>query len=373
MQIVATLFLPITIYLIIRKLKENKLTTLELLIVLLFFSSLLSIYLSPNSSVASKNVIYHSILLAIIPISYLVEHDEKININLLGKIISVFAVLSAGIGIVRYINDAERAYGFFGGYYTLASILAFSIPITFAFIFYSEGLWKYFVIGSTIIQSLAIWFTFTRSALLGLLIGGFVVIVILFFCSTISKSTKTKIAITLVFAVIAIIALLVTTSDTRLNPLLIFSNPDLSSGRHEIYYDAYEVFKTDLNTGWENIILGHGLESRIILYPKSLYTSWESDYVETFVSQGLVGLLLIILIYYQFFKRLTKLLSKVSQTEYYKLALGLLVSGIAFWTISFFSSQLVGRNSSAYFVVIYSLIIFIDRVLANDKTDSPAN
>ena len=169
------------------------------------------------------------------------------------------------------------------------------------------------------------------------------------------------------------VTLLFTTSDSRLNPLMIFNNPDLSSGRNEIYYDAYEVFKTDLNTGWENIILGHGLESRIILFPKSLYTSWESDYIETFISQGLVGLLLVVLIYYQLFKRLFQLLLKVRQTEYYKFALGLLVSGIAFFTISFFSSQLVGRNSSAYFVVIYALIIFIDRVFSKDKSDSLTN
>lgn len=373
MQIATTIFFPIVIYLIIRHLKKRKLTAIELLIILLFFSSLLSIYLSPNPSVAVKNIIYHSILLIIIPFSYLAEYDKKINIYLVGKMISVFALLTACLGIVRFINGAERAFGFFGGYYTLACILGFSIPITIATIFYSKNLWKYITIISALVQVAALWFTFTRSALLGLLAGCVISIVILFFQSDIKKSTRTKIVLASILTAIAMVTLLLTTSDSRLNPLMIFNNPDLSSGRNEIYYDAYEVFKTDLNTGWKNIILGHGLESRIIFFPKSLYTSWESDYIETFISQGLVGLLLVVLIYYQLFKRLFQLLLKVSQTEYYKFALGLLVSGIAFFTISFFSSQLVGRNSSAYFVVIYALIIFIDRVFSNDKSDSLTN
>ena len=373
MQIATTIFFPIIIYLIIRHIKERKLTAIELLIILLFFSSLLSIYLSPNPSVAAKNIIYHSILLIIIPLSYLAEYDKKISVYFIGKMISVFALLAACLGIVRFINGAERAFGFFGGYYTLACVLAFSIPITVATIFYSKNLWKYITIISSLVQIAALWFTFTRSALLGLLVGCIIAIFIYFFQSKTTKAARTKIVLASVLTAIAMVTLLFTTSDSRLNPLMIFNNPDLSSGRNEIYNDAYQVFASNLNTEWKNIILGHGLESRIILFPKSLYTSWESDYIETFISQGLVGLLLVVLIYYQLFKRLFQLLSKVSQTGYYKFALGLLASGIAFWSISFFSSQLVGRNSSAYFVVIYSLIIFIDRVFSKDNTNFPAN
>ena len=146
MQIATTIFFPIVIYLIIRHIKERKLTPLELLIILLFFSSILSIYLSPNPSIAVKNIIYHSILLIIIPLSYLTEYDKKTSIYSVGKMISVFALLTACLGIVRFSSGAERAFGFFGGYYTLACILAFSIPITVAMIFYSKNLWKYITI-----------------------------------------------------------------------------------------------------------------------------------------------------------------------------------------------------------------------------------
>ena len=372
MQMTTAMFFPFVIYLVIRRINERKLTSLELLVILLFFSSLLSIYLSPNPSLAAKNIIYHSILLVIIPIGYAAKYDEIINIHLASKLISAVALLSAALGIIRYFSRAERAYGFFGGYYTLASTLAFTIPITFVFIFYSKYVWKYLAIVSTFIQTAALWLTFTRSALMGLIIGGIVVIVILFFNSQLAKPARTKIALTSSFALIIILILLFTSSDTRLNPSLIFSNPDLSSGRNEIYNDAYNIVNSDFESGWKYIFLGHGLESRIILFPKSLYTSWESDYIETFISQGLVGFLLTILIYYQLFKRLFRLFSKVKHTAYSRFVFGLIGSGIGFWVISFFSSQLVGRNSSAYFVVIYSLIIIVDRAVQN-KSVSPLN
>lgn len=361
LQIASVLFLPFVIYITIINTKEKKLQSLEKLILLLFFSSLLSIYLSPAPSVAVKNIINHSILLAIIPLSYLVEHDELISINLLGKMISVFALLTAAFGILRYVNGAERAFGFFAGYYTLACILAFTIPITFAFIFYSKDVWKYFAVISTLVQAAALWFTFTRSALLGIVFGSLAVIIILFFHGNNSKQVRKKIILASILFLCVVLILLFTTTDSRLNPLMLFSNPDLSSGRNEIYNDAYNTFTSDFKTGWKNIFFGHGLESRIILFPKSLYTSWESDYIETFISQGLIGLLIVLLIYYKFFRQLFQLFSKVRNSVYSKFTLGLIASGISFWIISFFSSQLVGRNSSAYFVVLYSLIILIEK------------
>jgi len=115
------------------------------------------------------------------------------------------------------------------------------------------------------------------------------------------------------------------------------------------------------------------LNSRVILFPNSLYTSWESEYIESFMTQGLIGLLLVILIYYQFFKNLSNLLSKSSNSDYRIFSLGITISGISFWIISFFSSQLVGQNSSAYFVVLYSLMLVIDKVSKKDEVNSPIN
>ena len=112
---------------------------------------------------------------------------------------------------------------------------------------------------------------------------------------------------------------------------------------------------------WQNILFGHGLNSRVILFPSSHYTSWESEYIESFMTQGLIGLLLVILIYYQFFKNLFNLQNKSSNSIYRIFSLGISISGISFGIISFFSSQLLGQNSSAYFVVLYSLIIIIER------------
>ena len=238
LQIATVLFLPFTVYLILRKLRENKLTTFELLIILLFISSLLSVYLSYHPSVAGKNILYHSILLSILPISYLMKRDDQISLISLGKILSVFAFIISVMGIVRYLNGAERAYGFFSSYYTLAATLAFTIPISFAHVFYSKGTWKYLIIFSTITQFAALWLTFTRSTLLGLAAALIIVIIILFTRTGLSTVVKRRIAFSSVSILTVVVILLFTSSDTRLNPILALSNPDLSSGRNEIYNDA---------------------------------------------------------------------------------------------------------------------------------------
>jgi O-antigen ligase len=128
----------------------------------------------------------------------------------------------------------------------------------------------------------------------------------------------------------------------------------------------------DLKSGWKNIFFGHGLNSRVILFPSSRYTSWESEYIESFMTQGLIGLLLVIMIYYQFFKNLFNLQRKSSNSIYRIFSLGISVSGISFWIISFFSSELLGQNSSAYFVVLYSLIILIGRKIKDESSQLPS-
>jgi O-antigen ligase len=114
-----------------------------------------------------------------------------------------------------------------------------------------------------------------------------------------------------------------------------------------------------LKSDRKNILLGHGLESRIILFPKSKFTSWESDYIESFISQGLIGLILTIFIYIQFFRGLFQVYFKVKNTNYSKYAFALIASGISIWIISFFSSQLIGKTSSAHFVILYALSILL--------------
>lgn len=373
LQIATVLLLPFAVYLFIIKLRENKLTTFELLIVLLFLSSMLSVYLSYQPSIAGKNILYHSILLSILPISYLMQKDNHVSLISLGKILSLFAFAISVMGIVRYLNGAERAYGFFSSYYTLAATLAFTIPLTFAFVFYSKSTWKYLTIVSTIIQFAALWLTFTRSTLLGLIAALIIIALILFTRAGLSTVVKRRIVFSSVFILALVFILLFTSSDSRLNPILALSNPDLSSGRNEIYSDAYRVIWYDLKGNLGNILFGHGLESRVVMFPKSQFTSWESDYLETFISQGLIGLVLIILIYLQFLKEVVKLYFKAESTRYSKFVLGILASGISFWVISFFSSQLVGRISSAYFVILYSLIVLIRKTFQRNETPAATN
>lgn len=361
LQTAVLLMLPMAFFLAYKKVKDKSMSTIEILILLLFLSSLLSIYISPKPLTASKNIIYHSILLTIIPIRWLLIEDKKFSFKLYIQLISLFAFFTALAGFFRFLNGADRAFGFFGGYYNLATTLAFTIPITIAYISCSANRWKFFNIFSSTLQCLALWLTYTRSALLGLIMASLISSYFLFKRIKISESLKNKIKLTAVLAAALGAVLLFTSSDTRLNPILIFSNPDLSSGRSEVIEQAAQVVSNDLKSSWQNLVFGHGLESRIILFPKSLYTSWESDYLETLISQGLLGLLIIVLIYYQFFNEFIKSLKKV-QKEYLKFFTGLFASGITFWVISFFTSQLVGKVSSAHFVVIYSAMILVNKI-----------
>lgn len=373
LQIACGLFLPYIIYFSLGGLFENKLNTIEKLILALFFSGIISVFISPIPSLAFKNIIRHSILLTIIPIAYIADKEELATIKLIVKIFSVFGLVTAAFGIYRFLNGAERAFGFFAGYYTLASLLAFSIPITFANIFYSKKFWRYLTYISVIVQAIALWLTFTRSALLGIVFGSLAVLLYLLFQSKLSKKSKKKILFAAILILIVITILLFTSSDARFNPLMIFSNPDISSGRTEIYFDAYKTLGSDFKNGWKNIFFGHGLNSRIILFPNSHYTSWESEYIESFMTQGLIGLILVILIYYQFFKKLLEFLNRNINFEYRVFSLGIAISGIAFWIISFFSSQLVGQNSSAYFVMLFSLMLAIDKVSQKEQANSQIN
>ena len=153
LQISTGLFLPFIVYFTIKKAKENRLKAIEILIILLFLSGVLSIYVSPVPFLAFKNIIRHCILLTLIPLLYITDNDDIISIDIIGKCISIFALITASYGIVRYFDGAERAFGFFAGYYTLASVLAFGLPITFAYIFYSTSYWKHLTIISTIFPS----------------------------------------------------------------------------------------------------------------------------------------------------------------------------------------------------------------------------
>lgn len=363
LQIAVGLLFPFTLFFIFKRLVDKKLSTIEKLIILLFISGTLSIFISPVPAVAFNNIIRHTILLSLIPLLHLVEEDEFISAKSVGKVITIFAMFTGAMGLYNYLNGAERAIGFFAGYYTLASLMAFSIPITVTTIFYRNGSkWQLFALISAVMQSLALWLTFTRSAILGLMIGSLLLLFFSLIQETVSRKAKKRILISAITIVSIIAVLVFSTNDNRINPLLILENSDLSSGRAGIYEDAFKTLFTDLKKNWMNIFIGHGLNSRMILFPDSIYTSWESEYLESFMTQGLVGLILVFLIYFQFFNTLRTLIIKLGKSHHRIFAIGIAVSGISFWIISFFSSQLVGQNSSAYFVVLYLLFILVNKL-----------
>jgi len=147
-----------------------------------------------------------------------------------------------------------------------------------------------------------------------------------------------------------------TSNNPRINPLVknqIYNreNVDLTSGRESIMQDAYQVISEDLQKGqFKKFILGYGQHSRYRLVNNE-FTSWESDYLQILMNQGIVGLAIILLLYLYFLKRILRgLLSNNHLLQ------GLAASGLTIFLMSFFTLKLTGWHSGAMFMIILAFL-----------------
>ena len=278
-QICIVLFLPAIIIVYVQKYRSKLLTQIDLLLLLLFLSGVISVLLSANRQLSFHSLPRLALLLTAIPLSFLYLKDESINLKFFLFLIAGGGLISGIAGVINHFSTGERAFGLFAGYYTLASLLTFSSLITFGSLFLVPFKFRILFTASIAVQLTALWFTYTRSAYLGVIIGLTAGLIILFFFFKKNNIKSFLFPVASIGAISIIILILIFSSDDiRINPLsILYENQnqnDFSSGRLSLYSEAAVVISSDLeNTKIIKLLLGRGLNSRIIIYLECSFTS----------------------------------------------------------------------------------------------------
>ncbi len=326
------------------------------LIVGYFLSAIITFLLSGQTKNELSKFLPHFILLSYLPLSIWAHHRKDLQTKRWILWIITAATFAALAGIINHFLGKDRTTTTFGGYFTLAALMSWSLPLSVGLFLQTETRRIYGFILILLAQLLALWWTFTRSAFLGLFIGfGIWFVIAAFLKRSIKKPDIAKWIIS--FSLPLILLLLIFFSrDQRINPFSpsessSSSTVDLSSGRKGIILDAISILKADLRQmNAIKLLFGHGLSSyrRLVESP---WASWESDYLEIMMNQGLAGLIIILSLYFYFLKAVWKGLQSHSL-----LTNGVAISGIIFWVMSFFTLKLVSWHSGGIFLITLLLL-----------------
>lgn len=302
----------------------------------------------------------HFMILSYFPLTYLIQNRRSFKTSQWLQWVLVLATLSAIVGIIFHYMGKERTTSTYGGYYTLANMMAWSIPLSIALLLESKGR-KTLIYGVVIVmQLLALWWTYTRSAMLALV--GAIGIWFLFCCvQMISRkrlpAKQQLIRWTFILSLPVLLAVFTLTSpDPRINPFAKSENGqqetlDLTSGRQSIIEDAIRIISQDLHEReYGRIVFGYGQHSRYRLVNNE-FTSWESDYLQILMNQGILGILILLLMYFYFLKIVWKSLLARSDLLH-----GISAAGLTLFLMSFFTLKLTGWHSGAMFIITLAFL-----------------
>lgn len=355
LEVAAALLLVFLLFFIFQK-PAPHFTPIHYVILTYCLSAIFAFLVSGQTLDDLPKFLPHFVLLSYLSLSLWLARERDFKTLRWIHWIIACGVLAALVGIVNHFLGKDRTTTTFGGYFTLAALMSWSIPLTIGRFLQVESKKIYYYIFFLLLQLLALWWTFTRSAFLGLFIGfGVWFVTMLFIKKTIKKSSLLK--WTIVFSLPMILLLLIfLSSDQRINPIAkadssSSSTVDLSSGRKGIILDALSILNSDLQQmNFSSLIFGHGLSSyrRLVHSP---WASWESDYLEILMSQGILGLIIILLLYFYFLRMIWQGLQSESV-----LTNSMAISGIIFWIMSFFTLKLVSWHSGGIFLLILLLL-----------------
>ncbi len=362
LQIGAVLFFIYSIYIIYEDFRNHRTGFMEILLILYLLSAVISAVFSVDPAVSFPALMRPVILFSLLPIAYLLQRYGRITPRFTAGIFAFGGGTVALEGIYHHFAGFERTWGFFGGYFTLATLLALSIPVTAVFIFSSSRKIAILSALSLIAQLTALWWTYTRSAFLAVILGFGAGLVYEFFLErrNLLANYSYRIA-ALLMVPFLIVTFMFMSSDPRINPRAqvrenAAGQMDISSGRSGIIADGIHLLEKDWQGNeWGRLLFGHGLHSRKILF-EGPYRSWESDYLEVLINQGAVGLVLMLGLYLGLFMKIYRVVGaeKISRENW--LFTGYLISAVAFWIMSFLTLQFQGINGSAYFALLYGLM-----------------
>lgn len=365
LQVSAVIFFLLLLPLLFLR-KELWQSAMNKLILGFFISGLIAFGMVGFDGQYLPKLMPHLVLLGTIPIVYYhrkhrYPETEKWLPWLLG-----LAALAACAGIYFYQQGLPRTKGFFGSYFTLAAILAATIPMTCGLLLRQKSGVKILLWGGVLyLQFIPFWWTYTRSAFLGLFLGLMVWMIVVFvkYMRKQVRFTKTAVGkwgIILVLP-LALVLLIVTAKDARINP---FYQPPVStsaekpappvnftSDRNRIVADVFRITGENLeNNRYDYFLLGHGLKSRNRLIDNYI-GSWEADILQAWMDQGILGVLLLLGIYAVFLIGIFRGLMAEDP-----ISNGLAAAGIAYCLMSLFTLQLTAFNSAGIFALLYTFL-----------------
>lgn len=338
----------------------SQIPVLGYLFLFILISGIMAVFISPSPAVSTTALMRFVIPLGVFAL-WQTSREEKLRSWLILAVI-LAGTAAATLGIFNYLRGMQRTQGFFGGYFTLATQMTLAIPLTVVWLQKQKGQMRAWANLALFVQLLALWFTFTRSAFLGLMVGGAVVGMLEFVKSKATMSGKLK-QVQLWWGIpLLLLLLILTSSDPRINPLshppasgqaVTTQSADLTSGRGSIIRDALHILKEDFQENrWGKLLLGHGLRSRLLLV-ESQYKSWESDFLEALMNQGMIGLLLTLAIYFWVLLILIRCWRRGDASGELS---GLTVALIAYGVMSLLTLQLQSLNAAAVFTFLVSLL-----------------
>lgn len=346
--------------------KELWQSTMNKLILGFFISGLIAFGMVGFDTQYLPKMMPHLVLLGTIPIVYYQRKNNYPEIERWLPLLLALAALASCAGIYFYQQGLPRTKGFFGSYFTLAALLAATIPLTCGLLLRQKSTTKIMLwAGILYLQFIPFWWTYTRSAFLGLFLGlsFWTVIVFVKYMRKQLHLTKADVAkwgIILALP-LTLVLLIVTAKDGRINP---FYRPPASvaaekpappvnftSDRDRIVADVFRITGENLeNNRYDYFLFGHGLKSRNRLIDNYI-GSWEADILQAWMDQGIIGVLLLLGTYVVFLLGIFRGLMANDP-----ISNGLAAAGIAYCLMSLFTLQLTAFNSAGIFALLYTFL-----------------
>ena len=345
--------------------QHRRFQTIHWLLIAYALSAILAFWIAGHSLKQHSSLLSQLVLLGLIPLSLWQEDSGYPALRPWSRWLVGLALLACLAGVYHHFQGMDRVKGFFGSYFTIAVLLVCTIPISCGMLLSGKLDWRraYYlpVLG---LQLLTLWWTYTRSAFLGLFIGMGVFALALFLRDIRSPKRERRAILArwgILLALPAILlSLMLTAADPRINPFYkappeaateIVPGQDFSSGRKAIIIDALRITSGEIRQGnYSKLIFGHGLSSRKRMV-EGYISSWESDFLQIFMNQGLIGLLLAMGIYAGFIRAIWHGLRSPDL-----LLTGLAAAGIGYSVMSFFTLQITAFNSAGIFALLYAFL-----------------
>lgn len=345
--------------------QHRRLQIIHWLLIAYTLSAILAFWIAGHSLKQHAALLSQLVLLGLIPLSLWLEDAGQPALRTWARWLVGLALLACLAGVYHHFQGMERVKGFFGSYFTIAVLLVCTIPVTCGMLLSGKLDWRraYYlpVLG---LQLITLWWTYTRSAFLGLFVGMGVFILALLL-RDIRSPGRSKGAVLARWGILLalpaiLLTLMLTAADPRINPF--YKTPparaaeaappqDFSSGRKDIIADALRITAGGIRDGnYAKLVFGHGLSSRKRMV-EGYISSWESDFLQIFMNQGLVGLLLAMGIYAGFARVIWRGLRSEDL-----LLTGLAAAGIGYSVMSFFTLQITAFNSAGTFALLYAFL-----------------